>query len=234
MGEETMEQQQLTVYLAGDSTVADYPPESLPMLGWGAKLGEFLSGPVRVVNAATNGRSSKSFIDEGRLAAVLETMGAGDVFLIQFGHNDSKEDAERRTEPWSTYQEHLQQYIDGARSRGAVPVLVSSVCRRRFDDSGRLVDTHEDYPEAMRDLANRERVPYIDLCAKSGVLLRQLGSEKSVELFTWLAPGEHPNYPEGSSDNTHLNEHGAEVIARLVAEELAVLDMPLRDRIVLA
>jgi lysophospholipase L1-like esterase len=151
------------------------------------------------------------------------------VFLIQFGHNDSKEDEERRTEPWSTYQEHLAQYIAVAREKGAVPVLISSVCRRRFDDSGRLVDTHGEYPKAMEDLAEREKVAFIDLTAKSAVLLRQLGSVDSEQLFTWLKPGENPNYPEGSQDNTHLNEYGAESVARLVAEELAVLDTPLKD-----
>lgn len=222
---------EITVFLAGDSTVADYPPERLPMLGWGAKLGSFLDGTVRVVNAAVNGRSSKSFIDEGRLTAILEEIKPGDVLLVQFGHNDSKEDPERRTEPWSTYQEHLQQYIDGARSCGAVPVLVSSTARRRFDDSGRLVDTHGEYPRAMEALAEREKVPFIPLSVKSAELLRQLGSVESECLFTWLKPGEHPNYPEGSQDDTHLNVQGAEAVARLVAEELARLDTPLRKRL---
>jgi lysophospholipase L1-like esterase len=223
----------LTVYLAGDSTVADYPPEKLPMLGWGAKLPSFLNGAVKVSNHATNGRSSKSFIDEGRLDAVWETIGQGDVLIIQFGHNDNKEDEKRRTEPWTTYQEHLLQYIEGARSRGAFPILVSSVARRRFDDSGRLVDTHGEYPQAMEALAEREGIPYINLSAKSATLLRQLGSEESEVLFTWLKPGENPNYPEGSQDNTHLNEYGAETIARLVVEELAALDTPLKKYIVL-
>lgn len=222
---------ELTVFLAGDSTVADYPPERLPMLGWGAKLGLFLEPSVKIVNAAMNGRSTKSFINEGRLDPIREAIGPGDVFLIQFGHNDSKEDEERRTEPWTTYQEHLERYIAAARDKGAVPVLVSSVCRRRFDDSGRLVDTHGDYPKAMEDLAGREQVAYIDLASKSAVLLRQLGSGDSVKLFTWLEPGENPNYPEGSQDNTHLNEYGAETVARLVAEELAVLDTPLKAKI---
>lgn len=222
---------ELTVFLAGDSTVADYPPEKLPMLGWGAKLGLFLDGTVKIVNHAMNGRSSKSFINEGRLEPIREAIGQGDVFLIQFGHNDSKEDEERRTEPWSSYQEHLAQYIAVAREKGAVPVLISSVCRRRFDDSGRLVDTHGEYPKAMEDLAEREKVAFIDLTAKSAVLLRQLGSVDSEQLFTWLKPGENPNYPEGSQDNTHLNEYGAESVARLVAEELAVLDTPLKDKI---
>lgn len=225
---------ELTIYLAGDSTVADYPPESLPMLGWGAKLPDYLDGKVRVVNGATNGRSSKSFIDEGRLAKIWDNIQAGDVLIVQFGLNDSKEDAERRTEPWSTYQEYLLQYIEGARSRGAFPILVSSVARRRFDDSGRLVDTHGEYPKAMEDLAWRHNVPYVDLCAKSAVLLRQLGVEDSEKLFTWLKQGEHPNYPEGKEDNTHLNEYGAHTVARLVVEELLQLETPLKPHLVLA
>lgn len=219
-----------TVYLAGDSTVADYPHERHPMLGWGARLISLLEPGIRIVNAATNGRSSKSFIDEGRLDAVLAAMGEGDVLLIQFGHNDSKPDAERRTEPWTTYQECLKQYIDGARALGAYPVLISSVSRRRFDENGTLQGTHEDYPEAMKQLAEREGVPFIDLSAKSFARLQEMGMEQSLEWFTWLKPGENPNYPEGVEDNTHLNEKGAAAVARLVAEELAVLPSPLQKR----
>lgn len=218
----------LTVYLAGDSTVADYPHEKHPMLGWGARLFSFMDPSVRVFNAATNGRSSKSFINEGRLANILATIGAGDVLLIQFGHNDSKPDEERRTEPWTTYQEHLMQYIEGARAKGAFPILISAVSRRKFDENGQPVDTHGEYPEAMKQLAEREGVPFVDLRAKSFACLKEMGPEKSVEWWTWLKPGENPNYPDGVEDNTHLNMTGAQAVARLVAEELAVLPSPLQ------
>ncbi|WP_438447628.1 pectinesterase family protein [Gorillibacterium sp. sgz5001074] len=220
----------MTVYLAGDSTVADYPHEKHPMLGWGARLHSLLEPGIRIVNAATNGRSSKSFIDEGRLDTVLAAIAEGDVLLVQFGHNDSKPDAERRTEAWSTYQEHLLRYIEGARAKGAYPVLISSVARRKFDENGVLQDTHEEYPAAMKQLAEREKVPFVDLSAKSFARMQELGPEKSLAWFTWLRPGENPNYPEGVQDNTHLNETGADTVARLVAEELALLPTPLAKR----
>jgi lysophospholipase L1-like esterase len=215
--------QKQTIYLAGDSTMATYPPESYPMQGWGAKLSLFLPSTVQVVNEAVCGRSSKSFIDEGRLAGILETIRPDDFLFIQFGHNDSKEDSERYTSPWTTYPMYLMQYIDGARARGAQPVLLSPLCRRHFDPDGLLVHTHGDYPKAMEALAVRENISFIDLCGRSAVAFKEMGDLKSREWLTWLSPGEHPNYPDGIRDNTHLNEQGAEAIARMVAEAILKL-----------
>jgi lysophospholipase L1-like esterase len=226
-----MTQSQMTVYLAGDSTVADYPSDRLPMLGWGAKLPAFLDPQVRVVNAAVNGRSSKSFIEEGRLDAVLERIQEGDALLVQFGHNDSKDDEARHTDPWDTYPMYLSRYIAGAKVRGAHPILISPVARRHFDTNGKLLDSHGEYPKAMRELAFREGVPFIGLCGISMNRLLAMGDEAAKGWFTWLQPGEHPHYPDGIQDDTHLNEKGAEAVARLVAEQLAALSTPLKDRV---
>ncbi|WP_082593363.1 rhamnogalacturonan acetylesterase [Paenibacillus sp. Soil766] len=216
-----------TIYLAGDSTMADYPPTSYPMQGWGNKLHLFIPDSVRIVNKAMCGRSAKSFIEEGRLEEILTVIKQGDYFFIQFGHNDSKEDAERHTSPWSTYHRYLQQYIDGARERRAHPVLISPLCRRHFDNDGLLINTHGDYPRSMEALAVQKKVLFIDLCGRSAVAFKEMGDTKSREWLTWLRPGEHLNYPEGIEDNTHLNEQGAEAVARMVAEAIIKLNLNL-------
>ena len=110
-----------TIYLAGDSTMADYPPKSYPMQGWGNKLHLFIPDSVRVVNKAVCGRSSKSFIEEGRLEEILQMIKPGDYLFIQFGHNDSKEDAERHTSPWSTYHRYLRNISTERERRGLIP-----------------------------------------------------------------------------------------------------------------
>ncbi|MDO3411854.1 rhamnogalacturonan acetylesterase [Saccharibacillus sp. CPCC 101409] len=209
-----------TFYLAGDSTMASYTPDRAPMEGWGAKLFSFLPPSVRVVNEAICGRSSKSFIDEGRLDRILEHISPGDLLLIQFGHNDNKEDPLRHTCPWSTYPQTLKRYIDGARDKGAQPVLITPLCRRYFDANGLLLPTHGDYPRAVESLAVRERVPLIDLTGRSAAAFKEMGDARSREWFTQFKPGEHPNYPDGIQDNTHLNEQGARSVAALVADGL--------------
>ena len=200
--------------------MANYGQEAAPMQGWGNKLHLFIPGSFRVSNHAANGRSSKSFIDEGRLDEIMKTMKEGDLLLIQFGHNDNKDDEKRHTSPWSSYPAYLKQYMDRARSVGARPVLVSSLCRRHFDRDGLLIHTHGDYPRSMEALAVREGVPFVDLNGRSAAAFKEMGDEQSKAWLTWLEPGENPNYPEGVQDNTHLNEVGAEAVAAIVAEAL--------------
>ncbi|MFJ2112572.1 MULTISPECIES: rhamnogalacturonan acetylesterase [unclassified Streptomyces] len=210
-----------TVHIAGDSTAAAKYARAAPETGWGMALPFLLGSGLTVANHAVNGRSSKSFIDEGRLAAILGAIRPGDLLLVQFGHNDEKTaDPTRYTEPWSTYQDCLRQYVKGARDAGARPVLLTSVERRRFDASGDAVATHGEYPAAVRALAAAERVPLLDLQAMSLALWQLLGPEASAAYFNWLSPGESPNYPDGVSDNTHLRPKGAVEVARLVARAL--------------
>ncbi|WP_088103939.1 rhamnogalacturonan acetylesterase [Halalkalibacter urbisdiaboli] len=218
----------ITLFLAGDSTVANYIPSAAPMAGWGQFLGDFFKETVTIKNKAINGRSSKSFIEEGVLDELSEEIGEGDYLFIQFGHNDAKED-ERRTEPYSTYQQHLSQYIKVARSKGAIPILFSSVERRKFNNAGELEETHGDYPKAMEELAKKENVPFVDLRMKTRALYESLGAEKSKELFVWFKPNEHPNYQEGIQDDTHFHEKGAAIIAKLVVEGLKELHLPLTE-----
>ncbi|WP_030246955.1 rhamnogalacturonan acetylesterase [Streptomyces sp. NRRL S-455] len=201
-----------TLYIAGDSTAAQKYANAAPETGWGMALPFLLRKGLTVSNHAVNGRSSKSFVDEGRLDAILGVIKPGDVLLIQFAHNDEKaEDPTRYTEPWSTYQAHLRMYVEGARARGARPVLATAVERRRFDAGGKAVPTHGEYPAAMRALAAEERVALLDVQALSLALWQELGVEETKRYFNWTA---------SEQDNTHFSPPGAIAVARLVAREL--------------
>ncbi|GGS99638.1 hypothetical protein GCM10010206_72860 [Streptomyces cinerochromogenes] len=201
-----------TLYIAGDSTAAQKYADAAPETGWGMALPFFLGKGMKVADHAVNGRSSKSFVDEGRLDAILAGIRPGDVLLIQFGHNDEKAgDPTRSTEPWSTYQRYLRLYVEGARARGARPVLATPVERRRFDAEGNALPTHGDYPAAMRALAGEEGVALLDTEALSLALWQRLGAEETKTYFNWTAT---------EQDNTHFNPPGAIAVARLVAQEL--------------
>ncbi len=214
-----------TIFLAGDSTVTDQPDDGYPYAGWGQMLPMFVKQDAAVANYALSGRSSKSFISEGVLERIWQAIKPNDYLLVQFGHNDQKPDAGRHTEPFTTYKETLKLYIDGARERGAIPILVTSVQRRFFEADGTLSDTHGDYLVAMRELAAEENVPLVDLAARSKELFERLGPEKTKDLFMWLAPGEFANFPDGAQDNTHFQQQGGIEVARLVYEELKRLQL---------
>ncbi|GAA0433366.1 rhamnogalacturonan acetylesterase [Actinoplanes capillaceus] len=206
-----------TVFVAGDSTAATYAVADHPRAGWGQALPVFLRDDIRVVNEALSGASSKSFVDLGRLDRILAAIGPGDVLLISFGHNDSKTaDPARYTEPWTTFQDYLRLYLNGARAARATPILVTPVERRRFTAEGTPYLSHGEYPAAMRDLATTTRTPLIDLTDLSFALWGELGPEATKDHFLWLDAGESPNYPDGVVDNTHFQAHGAIEVARLV------------------
>ncbi|MFC8918216.1 rhamnogalacturonan acetylesterase [Streptomyces sp. NPDC057116] len=210
-----------TVWIAGDSTAARKYADAAPETGWGMALPFFLGPRLAVANHAVDGRSSKSFVDEGRLDALLAGVRPHDLVLVQFGHNDQKAaDPARYTEPWTTYRDHLRRYVTGARARGATPVLLTPVERRRFDAGGHAVPTHGEYPAAMRALAAEEGVPLVDVQAASLAEWQRLGPEPSKAYFLWLAPGESPHHPDGEQDDTHFRPRGAIEVARLVAAGL--------------
>ncbi|WP_405909307.1 rhamnogalacturonan acetylesterase [Streptomyces sp. NBC_00828] len=201
-----------TLYIAGDSTAAQKCADAAPETGWGTALPFFLREDLAVANHAVNGRSSKSFVDEGRLDVVLGAIRPGDLLLVQFGHNDEKSaDPVRYTEPWTTYQDYLRLYVDGARARGARPVLATSVERRKFDADGNAVPTHGDYPASVRALAADEGVALLDIQAQSLALWQRLGVEETKKYFNWTAT---------EQDNTHFNPPGAIAVARMVAAGL--------------
>ena len=201
------------IYISGDSTVEDNQP---PFRGWGWALPRYVKENVTVRNHALSGRSSRSFREEGLFRPVEKEIAAGDLLLIQFGHNDEKDD-ERHTDPDTTFPEELMRYCRAALDKGAQPVLITPVSRRFFVGGGSLLYTHGEYPRAVRCLAEKEQIPLIDLKQASRELYLSLGEEKTAELFVRLAPGEHPGFPDGHDDKTHFNAFGADAICRLVA-----------------
>jgi lysophospholipase L1-like esterase len=215
----------MTLFLAGDSTVTDQKEEGYPYAGWGQMLPLYLKHDVAVANHAQSGHSSKSFIHEGRLDAILDEMKEGDYLFIQFGHNDEKAGEDRFTDPATSYPEYLKRYIDGARAKKAHPVLVTPVQRRFFNSDGTLMETHGAYPDAVRKLAAEEGVPLVDLAERSKALFEELGEEETKNVLMWGAPGEFINFPSGIQDNTHFQERGAIRIAKLVADEIKALKL---------
>ena len=208
----------MTIYICGDSTAASYKPEEAPITGWGQVLSEFLPG-VRVENRAMGGRSTKSFLSEGRLQRIETEIQPGDLLLIQFTHNDTSDLVWRHTDPWTSFYQNLQIYIDTAMLNRARSVLMTPICRRYWRD-GKLLESHGEYPDVIRVLAAQRNMPLIDLYEQSKAYVRQLGEEESRKLYLHLAPGLDPAYPNGSADDTHTQRKGAETYARMTAEAL--------------
>jgi lysophospholipase L1-like esterase len=219
------------IFMIGDSTMADKDPKAEPERGWGQALQALFDDTVKVSNHAANGRSSKSFIDEGRWQIVLNSLQAGDYAVIQFGHNDQKPDEARHTDPYTTYKSNLEKYVTDTRARGSFPILCTSIVRRQFDEKGVLVDTHDAYPDAVRQAAKELNVPLLDLQLRTKNLISELGPEKSKSLYLYAPPGAYPNRPGGAQDDTHLNPEGAAAVARMAAEEMKALKLPLADHL---
>ncbi|PYS70192.1 MAG: GntR family transcriptional regulator [Acidobacteria bacterium] len=211
-------QDAVTIYLAGDSTMAQKTADKRPETGWGEKLQSFFDpAKVRVENHAKNGRSTRSFIEEKSWAAIIDKLKKGDYVFIQFGHNDEKENTERYASPVD-YGTNLKKFVNEVRARQGLPVLFTPVVRRRFDEQGAFVDTHGKYPDVVRSVAAELKVPLVDMHRKSEKLVRELGVEESRKLFLQLKAGENVNYPKGVEDNTHFNPFGAEQMAALAVE----------------
>ncbi|MFT4031552.1 MAG: glycosyl hydrolase family 28 protein [Siphonobacter sp.] len=216
------------VFLIGDSTMANKPNPQDPERGWGQLLSKFVDLPVH--NHAVNGRSTKSFIAEGRWQKVLDELKPGDWVLIQFGHNDGKkEDSTRYAAPQTLYRENLIRFIHETRAKGANPVLITPVMRRRFDEKGSFIDTHGEYPAAVKAVAVEQKVPLLDLHTESRKLIEELGAEGSKKLFLWFKKGYYASRKDDIQDDTHFSEYGAAHMAALIAEAIRQqkLDIPL-------
>lgn len=234
----------VTIFMIGDSTMAN---KSLNggnrERGWGHVLGGFFSEEVHVDNHAVNGRSSKSFIDEGRWAVVLDKIKPGDYVFIQFGHNDEKADSARHTEPGTTFDDNLRRFVKETREKGGIPVLFNSIVRRSFghnehavaeddmrkdmskdmmaEEGNILVDTHGKYLDSPRRVAEELEVPFVDMNKITHDLVEGLGAEASKKLFMWIPEGVCAACPKGRADNTHLNVYGARTIAGLTVDVIA-------------
>jgi len=221
-GDNTMENR---IFWAGDSTVKQNDYTCFPQTGMGQAFALFIKRNVRIENYAQNGRSTKSFIAEGRLAAIDRKIKEGDFLFIQFGHNDEKLDKDRHTDAFKDYQENLIKFIDVAKKHGANPVLITPLYRRLFNEDGKTLvpNTHLEYPQAMIQLGEKLNVAVIDLCLKSKALIEEVGDEVSKEWFNYVPAGKYPNFPEGKEDNSHLRYEGAYRFCMIVAEELKQL-----------
>ena len=210
----------ITVYLAGDSTMAEKQPDKRPETGWGEALQQYFTDEVRIDNRARNGRSTRTFISEGLWQAIVDSLAPGDYVFIQFGHNDESQDKSDRYTPPEDFRRNLVRFVSDARAKGATPVLFTPVRRRRFDKDGKLYDTHGEYPDIVRRVATSERVALIDMHGESGRVLTAFGAEPSRQLFLQLKPKENPNYPAGIEDNTHFSPGGAGVMAYVAVEAM--------------
>lgn len=230
-----------TIFMVGDSTMANKDISGDKQeRGWGMMLMNYFDDNIIVDNHAVNGRSSKSFIDEGRWKKVLDKIMPGDYVIIQFGHNDEKKDSLRHTEPGTTFDDTLRKYVRETREKGGIPVLMNSVVRRNFSDSKTavedddlrdnssknlkdgnvLIDTHGEYLISPYRVAKQMNVIFIDANKITHDLEQGLGVDGSKKLHMIFAPGETPSLPNGRQDNTHYNIYGANVVASLLTDAL--------------
>ncbi len=204
------------IFIVGDSTASHYGPERAPRTGWGQVLDDYFDETVEVRNHAQSGRSARSFIEQGYFGAIKRELSAGDLLLIQFGHNDEKiDDSTRYNEPVEAFPRWLMHYIDLARERGATPVLITPVARRLFENRV-LIDTHGLYADAVRQLAGAQNIPLFDLGARSMRLFSALGVDASKHFYLYDAA-------TATADNTHFSRHGANAIACLIVADLVAL-----------
>lgn len=214
------------ILMAGDSTMAIKDPKDYPETGWGVPFATFFATQVNIYNFAQNGRSTKTFKEEGLWQQLMELCKAGDVVFIQFGHNDeSPGKVDRYTTP-EQYKNNLIQYIDEVKAKKAQAILLSPVTRRYFDEQGLIQATHP-YTELVAEVAAQTQVEYIDMDKISRDYFSALGDAGSAIRFMHIKPGVHPNYPQGVRDNTHFNELGAREVAQLVLAELKNRNHPL-------
>ncbi len=216
------------IFWAGDSTVKTNKFVTYPQTGIGQAFDRYTKEDVVIYNHAENGRSTKSFIDESRLAPIYNEITAGDYLFIQFGHNDEKiKDPSRYTDPHGEFITNLGKFVNAARNKGAYPVFITSVERRHFDENGKLKDSeHTEYVAGMKEAGEKFDVPVVDLFSMSRAFLAETGDEGSKKYYMNLAPGEVSWAPEGLVDNSHLRYEGAMLYAGMIARGLVELGDP--------
>jgi len=220
----------MTIYLAGDSTMANKEVKAYPETGWGMPFKYFWDSTVTVTNIAKNGRSTKSFITEGLWQSIVDNLKQGDYVLIQFGHNDEVPTKKTATTEVQ-FHDNLLRFVTETRAKQGIPVLITPVARRKFDANGKIQGTHEVYSEIVRKLAAEQNVPLIDLDRESQAMLQKLGPDNSKMLYNHLDKGENPNYPDGRADDTHFSELGARKMAEIVLADIKSLKLDLANRI---
>lgn len=210
------QQKKVNIWLIGDSTMAAKKANRHPESGWGEGLKMYTNSKASVHNHAASGRSTLSFITEKRWQAVLDSIQENDFVIMQFGHNDEKQNPTLHTEPFGTFQKNIRKFIDETLEKGATPVVCSSIVRRQFNEDGTLKDTHGDYITAAKKVALETQTPYVDMETITRKLVTKMGPEKSKEIF---------NYTAQKQDSTHVNIEGAEIIAGLFVHHTKVQDL---------
>jgi lysophospholipase L1-like esterase len=220
--QESDSKKEITIFMIGNSTMADKPfKDGYPEKGWGQIFPLYFNDGVIIENHAVNGRSTKSFLDEGRWDVVLNKIKPGDYVIIQFGHNDEKKkDPKRYAEAHTNYKWNLEKFVDQTRQKDGIPILATPIVRRRFDEQGNFYDTHRDYPDVVREVAKEKNVVLLDLHKKTEGLVKQYGQERSKMLYLFIESGEYKSLPKGRIDNTHLSPLGAFRVCDLAAEEI--------------
>lgn len=220
------------IFIAGDSTAQDYKADRAPQSGWGTMLRCAVDPGVGVENRAIGGRSTRSFMAEGRLDRIAADLRPGDTLLIQFGHNDADlRKKEERFTPIPDYIANLRRFVAVARAEGAQPVIVTPVTTRKFLGK-RVVRSFPLYEDAARQTAAQEQVPLIDLAARSRALLERTGEVPSRALYLhYTAADRQPGFPNGIDDDVHFSAAGARAVAMIVATELRALRLPISRRV---
>ncbi|MBW4080606.1 GDSL-type esterase/lipase family protein [Paenibacillus sp. S150] len=222
-----------TIYMAGDSTMQSYSAAQAPQEGWGQQFGRYFSNGVVVQNDSIGGRSSKSFMADGRLDSILQRIKPGDFFFISFGHNDASIGIPDRYASPEDYKTYLARYVNGARQRGATPVLLTPVGRRDFNTTTQEFNvSFPEYVKAAKEAAEELNVPLIDLSTLSIAYYDQVGLSATEKIFLYANPGEYPKYPDGVGDNTHFSSYGAQIIASLVAGAVKDMDLSISPYVI--
>ena len=221
-----------TAYLTGDSTMQTYDPYWEPQAGWGQMFDRFLTEDVVVDNQSIGGRSSRSFVEQGRLDTVLRAVRPGDYVFTQFGHNDATESVPDRYTSPEDFREYLKIYVEGTRQREGTPILVTPVNRLDYDaEAGVFNESFPEYVQATKDVAAELEVPLVDLSSSSRAYLDEIGVEDAKSVFLHVPAGVYPNRPDGTQDDTHFQEYGAIQMARLVALDVADFALPISDAV---
>lgn len=211
-----------TIFLTGDSTVVDAQYE--PWASWGQMLPYFfVPNKVVIANYAESGETLKAFENRHRIDKIWNKIKPGDYLFIQFGHNDQKAGNSIK----SGYRKRLKEWIFKAKSLGATPVLVTSMNRRVFDENNKIINTLDDFPDAMREISKEENVYLIDLNVMSKTLFEAMGPENAKKAFVYYPANSYSNQPTALADDTHFNAYGAYELAKCVVKSIVDQKLPL-------
>lgn len=213
----------LTLFLCGNSTVVDQGKE--PWASWGQIFPFWFNDKIAVCNVAESGLTAGTFLAQNRLEKILSMMKPGDYVFCEFGHNDEKEKGPG-TGAWYHYSVNLKKFVDQVRAKGG-NIIFCTPTQRRFFDGNTIRNTHGDFPDAMRAVAQREEVPLIDLNASTKVLFEAMGVEGSKKLLVHYKAGDFPWMNKDFADNTHFNPFGAYEVSKLVVMGLKQMNSPL-------